>query len=60
MNLVGKAEYRDALLEMRRKVEAWQEQTSDPWLYKDGVSLLGIRHYAAEGLEIPDRPDMGY
>lgn len=57
-NLVGNHEYKEMLTSFRAKVEAWQEETEDPWLFKDGVSYRAVKTYIPEGLEIPDRNDM--
>jgi N-sulfoglucosamine sulfohydrolase len=56
-NLVKDPEYQQVLDEMRASVEEWQRRTEDPWLYRDGVSMLLVRHHLAAGLEVPDRFD---
>ncbi|KAI5200182.1 hypothetical protein E4T38_06641 [Aureobasidium subglaciale] len=50
-NLASKEEYRELLLEMRRKLEEWQEETLDPWLYRDG-------HHLDAGMIVPERFDL--
>ncbi|KAJ6441593.1 arylsulfatase [Purpureocillium lavendulum] len=60
-NLAGEAgaAHAETLAEMRRAVEAWQYETRDLWLWKDGVSVQRFREfdYEREGLRIPDRLD---
>jgi N-sulfoglucosamine sulfohydrolase len=56
-NLAKDPEYQEVLDEMRASVEEWQRRTEDPWLYRDGVSMLLVRHHLAAGLEVPDRFD---
>ncbi|KAJ6051778.1 uncharacterized protein N7446_006414 [Penicillium canescens] len=56
-NLVGEAEYQSVLEEMRATVEKWQRRTEDAWLYRDGVSLIFVRHHLGGGLDVPDRWD---
>lgn len=56
-NLVGKPEFDDVVKEMRAKLEAWQLQTGDPWLYRDGVSVVTTQAAQKEGLKLPDRFD---
>lgn len=58
-NLADKTEFRDVLLQMRKDTEAWQMETKDLWLWKDGVSLQRFKdfNYEREGLKIPDRLD---
>lgn len=46
------------LAELRDKMEAWQRRTEDPWLYRDGISLMFIQHHLDEGMVVPDRWDM--
>jgi N-sulfoglucosamine sulfohydrolase len=43
---------------MRNRLEAWQRETRDPWLYRDGVSVMAVEHHSAAGLTLPDRFDM--
>ncbi len=56
-NLSDDPAHRETLLTLRGKMEAWQKQTGDPWLYRDGVSLRAVRHHLDAGLAIPDRFD---
>ncbi|RSH91370.1 hypothetical protein EHS25_009669 [Saitozyma podzolica] len=34
----------ELVLEFRRKLEAWQRNTEDPWLFRDGVSVRSMAH----------------
>ena len=56
-NLAKDPEYQQVLDEMRAATEVWQRRTEDPWLYRDGVSMLLVRHHLSAGLEVPDRFD---
>ncbi|KAF4980481.1 hypothetical protein FZEAL_3526 [Fusarium zealandicum] len=58
-NLAGKAEHQQRLLEMRAALEAWQKETKDLWLWRDGMAVQRFREfdYEREGLKIPDRFD---
>jgi N-sulfoglucosamine sulfohydrolase len=57
-NLAGVTEFAEVLKDCREKTEAWQLQTQDPWLYRDGVSVVCNQVYAHEGLQIPDRMEV--
>jgi N-sulfoglucosamine sulfohydrolase len=47
------------LARMRAEVEAWQRDTRDPWLYKDGTSELGLQGYVRDhGLRLPAQHDL--
>ncbi|RDW80299.1 hypothetical protein BP6252_04937 [Coleophoma cylindrospora] len=54
-NLAGEEAYENVLKELREKTEAWQLKTKDPWMYRDGVSVIINQMYKMEGLKIPDR-----
>lgn len=41
----------------RDELEAWQRDTRDPWLYRDGISVRAVEHHLANGLVLPDRFD---
>ncbi|MGR3662966.1 MAG: sulfatase family protein [Paracoccaceae bacterium] len=56
-DLSQSATHQDLLLELREKMEIWQRETNDPWLYRDGISLRAIQHHIDEGLEVPERFD---
>jgi len=48
---------RTVLLHLRERMETWQKQTDDPWLYRDGISLRAVRHHMQAGLSVPERFD---
>lgn len=56
-NLVKSQEHSSVLEDLRKKLEAWQRRTEDPWLYRDGISLLFVKHHVEEGMKMPDRVD---
>jgi len=57
-NLAGDEQHRALLLDMRSRLERWQEKTKDPWLYRDGVSKRFIQHHLDAGMVVPDRFDL--
>ncbi|GKZ50552.1 hypothetical protein AbraIFM66951_003812, partial [Aspergillus brasiliensis] len=56
-NLAKDPAYSTVLDDLRLRLEKWQRQTEDPWLYKDGVSVWFVRYHIPAGLRIPDRLD---
>ncbi|CAK7228878.1 hypothetical protein SCUCBS95973_007030 [Sporothrix curviconia] len=57
-NLASDPAYAETLKEMRAKLEDWQYQTDDVWLFRDGVSAITTaRAQALGGLKLPDRFD---
>ncbi|EFX05697.1 n-sulfoglucosamine sulfohydrolase [Grosmannia clavigera kw1407] len=50
--------YADVLKDLRDCLEDWQRRTNDPWLYRDGISLLQNKYHLDAGLKIPDRWDV--
>ena len=58
-NLAGDEAHRERLLAMRGALEAWQTETQDLWLWRDGVAVQRFRQhdYEREGLKLPDRFD---
>jgi N-sulfoglucosamine sulfohydrolase len=46
-----------ALPTLRTDLEAWQRRSEDAWLYRDGVSVLFVKHHLDAGMRIPDRVD---
>lgn len=54
-NLAEEEAYRDVLTECREKLEAWQYETNDAWLFRDGVSATVMEDYMKLGLKLPDR-----
>jgi N-sulfoglucosamine sulfohydrolase len=57
-NLAGDKEFASILLELRTRLEQWQKETLDPWLYRDGVSQRFIQHHLDAGMVVPDRFDL--
>jgi N-sulfoglucosamine sulfohydrolase len=57
-NLAGDKEFASVLLELRTRLELWQKETLDPWLYRDGVSQRFIQHHLDAGMVVPDRFDL--
>lgn len=57
VNLAENPEYAEILNEFRETLETWQRETSDPWLYRDGVSVMAVDHHLTSGLSLPDRFD---
>lgn len=57
-NLAVNPEFESTLKEMREELEAWQLETNDPWLLRDGVSVM-TTSVAREtgGLKLLDRFD---
>ena len=58
VDLAQDPQYADLVKELREKLEAWQRETNDYWLYKDGQSTKQIDIWCTDYLEIPDRFDM--
>ena len=58
VNLAKDEKYQQTLLEFRRRLEKWQDDTLDPWLYRDGVSKRFIQHHLDAGMIVPDRFDL--
>ena len=56
-NLAGKLEFEHVVREMRAKLEDWQYQTDDPWLIRDGVSVMTTQAAQKLGMKLPDRFD---
>ncbi|QBK30186.1 sulfatase family protein [Roseitalea porphyridii] len=56
-NLADVPEHQRTLHELRARTEAWQRETDDPWLYRDGMSVRAIAHHLEAGLKLPDRFD---
>ena len=54
-NLVAEEEYGGVLEACRNKLEKWQYETRDAWLFKDGVSAVVMEDYTKLGLKLPDR-----
>lgn len=57
-NLAKDPAYEPILRRMRAKLEDWQYQTDDVWLFRDGVSAITTaKAQALGGLKLPDRFD---
>ena len=57
-NLANEEDYQDTVKELRSDLERWQLVTRDPFLYRDGMSVLRMKPYLRdEGLKVPDRWD---
>ncbi|RYH09417.1 sulfatase [Tropicimonas sp. IMCC6043] len=56
-NLAEDPAHADRLAAFRDELEAWQRETRDPWLYRDGISVMAVEHHLPHGLELPDRFD---
>ncbi|CAK7224873.1 hypothetical protein SBRCBS47491_005702 [Sporothrix bragantina] len=57
-NLANDPAHAETLKAMRAKLEDWQYQTDDVWLFRDGVSAITTaRAQALGGLKLPDRFD---
>ena len=56
-NLVESPDHASLLEDLRNRLETWQRRTEDPWLYRDGVSVLFVKHHLTAGLVMPDRVD---
>ena len=57
-NLHDDPKYKDTLLELRKKLEAWQYQTEDLWIYRDSISMKTLSHHLADdSMIVPDRFD---
>ena len=56
-NLATDAAYEDVLNDLRKQLELWQQDTEDPWLVRDGVSLVDIHNWIKEPIMVPDRFD---
>ena len=57
VNLADRPEHAMRLSALRARMEAWQTETRDPWLYRDGVSVRAVAHHLPNGLRLPDRFD---
>lgn len=57
-NLAKDPEYAEVLEDLRSRLEDWQRRTNDPWLYRDGVSVLLNKHHLDAGLAVPDNWDL--
>ena len=56
-NVAGKPEFGQVVKDMRTKLENWQYQTDDPWLLRDGVSVMTTQAAQKLGMKLLDRFD---
>lgn len=56
-NLALDPQHEDLVAEFRTALETWQKETRDPWLYRDGISVMAVEHHLPNGLDLPDRFD---
>ncbi|KAF2805454.1 alkaline phosphatase-like protein [Mytilinidion resinicola] len=59
-NLAADPAHKEVLVGLRARLENWQEETRDLWLWRDGTAVRRYRNwegYGREGLTIPDRFD---
>ncbi|KAK9422394.1 putative Sulfatase N-terminal domain-containing protein [Seiridium unicorne] len=56
-NLVKDSAHEKILNELRQDLEAWQRRTEDAWLYRDGISVLFVKHHLDAGMQMPDHVD---
>lgn len=56
-NIAQDPAHKSQLLECRQALEFWQKETDDPWLFRDGMSLISMQGHIDEGMEVPDRFD---
>lgn len=56
-NLAKDPAHQATLLECRKRLEAWQLATEDPWYFRDGISTRVIYNHIDAGMKMPDRWD---
>lgn len=57
-NLAEDPNYVEILSDLRNRLEAWQEETEDLWLFRDGVSITDLKvHLGDDSMVMPDRFD---
>lgn len=59
-NPVGEERVQTELRDLRQLVERWQYLTDDPWLVRDGVSVLNSLRMQDDGLKFVDRFDFDH
>lgn len=57
-NLVKDPNHAGILEDLRERLEAWQRRTNDPWLFRDGISVLLNKHHLDAGLAVPNKWDL--
>jgi len=58
-NLADDPSHQGMLRDFRDRLEDWQRATNDPWLFRDGVSVRAIKEHIKNGLDVPERFDIG-
>lgn len=56
-NVANDPNYMAVLADLRQHLEEWQLKTNDPWLFRDGVSVVTVKKSFKEKMLIPDRFD---
>ena len=56
-DLVHDPEYKKVRNELLGRLESWQEESNDLWLFRDGQSVRTMRNGVSESWVIPDRWD---
>ncbi|RYP53996.1 hypothetical protein DL768_001146 [Monosporascus sp. mg162] len=56
-SLADKPEFEALLRDMRAELEDWQYGTDDPWLFRDGVSVMTTHAAQKLGMRLSDRFD---
>ncbi|KAL0937209.1 sulfatase [Colletotrichum truncatum] len=57
-NLAKDPQHQTIIEGLRQRLEDWQRRTNDPWLYRDGISILLNKHHLDAGLVVPDKWDL--
>ncbi|KAI0132182.1 alkaline-phosphatase-like protein [Xylariales sp. AK1849] len=57
-NLAQDPSHAEVLDELRKDLELWQRRSEDAWLYRDGVSVLLVKHHLEAGMVMPDHVDL--
>lgn len=58
-DLAKDPQYASVLEDLRKRLEAWQRETDDLWLYKDGQSVKGLEVWLGKDeMDMPDRMDI--
>ncbi|KAF7557398.1 hypothetical protein G7Z17_g669 [Cylindrodendrum hubeiense] len=58
VNVAKDPEYAAVLENLRTRLEDWQRRTNDPWLFRDGISVLLNKHHLDAGLSVPNKWDL--
>lgn len=57
-NIAARPENAALTAGFRAELEAWQRRTDDPWLLRDGASVIALEDHVAEGLTLGDGWDL--